>query len=212
MILPRLYPILDLATAAARGIPPVAAAQAMFDGGATLLQWRSKELLTDVLLDQCAQTSEMARQYGARLVVNDRADLALLVDCGLHVGQTDLPASAARHLLGPNGLLGLSTHTAAQIEQAERSGVALDYLALGPMYPTRSKDNPDPVVGVALLRRWRALTPRPLVAIGGITRENAREPLQAGADCVAVISDLFPDRCTPSELRRRMEEWINAVN
>ena len=212
MRFPRLYPILDLATAAARGVAPVAAAKAMFDGGATILQWRGKGALSSPLLDQCAEASAMARQYGARLVVNDRADLAMLVASGLHVGQRDLPPSAARYLLGPDALLGLSTHNAAQIEQAEQTGVAIDYLALGPMYPTRSKENPDPVVGLELLRRWRPLTPRPLVAIGGITRDNARETLEAGADSVAVISDLFPERSTPSDLRRRMEEWINAVN
>jgi thiamine-phosphate pyrophosphorylase len=136
----------------------------------------------------------------------------MLLGAGLHVGQDDLPPASARRLLGPAPTLGFSTHNADQLRDAESSGVQIDYLALGPLFATSSKQNPDPVVGPARLSEWRPLTSRPLVAIGGITRANAREVLIAGADSVAVISDLVPDPCTAHALARRVEEWLDLVN
>ena len=135
------------------------------------------------------------------LVVNDRADMARLVDAGLHLGQDDLPPSAARGILG-TAMLGFSTHNQAQLRAAANQPA--DYLALGPIFGTVSKQNPDPVVGLEGLRQGRPLTLRPLVAIGGITRENARAVLHAGADSVAVIGDLFP---ADGDIAARIGEW-----
>jgi thiamine-phosphate pyrophosphorylase len=140
--------------------------------------------------------------------VDDRADIAMLLGAGLHVGQEDLPPADARRLIGPGRILGLSTHNAEQFAAAAREPV--DYLAIGPIFATRSKANPDPVVGttgVKALGRCRV----PLVAIGGITRANALEVLEAGADSVAVIHDILPNDCTYEGLRQRIEEWQRLV-
>jgi thiamine-phosphate pyrophosphorylase len=127
-----------------------------------------------------------------KLVMNDRADLCLAAGCdGLHVGQEDLSPEAARKIIGPDRWLGVSTHSPEQLAEADRTSA--DYLAIGPIFGTTSKSNPDPVVGLDGLRRARELTRKPLVAIGGITRANARSVVDAGADSVAVISDLLRD-------------------
>ena len=124
--------------------------------------------------------------------MNDRADLCLAAAFdGLHVGQDDLSPDAARSIIGPDRGLGISTHNPEQIAVADQTDA--DYLAIGPVFATASKANPDPVVGLEGVRRARALTRKPLVAIGGITRQNARSVIEAGADSVAVISDLLPD-------------------
>jgi thiamine-phosphate pyrophosphorylase len=209
--LPRLYPILDAATAERAGVEPVAAAEAILGAGATILQWRSKGDLTEAHLERVERIARLCRDHGAMFVVNDRADLALLVGGGLHVGQDDLPPSHARQLIGSGGFLGLSTHSDTQLRAAEGCGVMLDYLALGPIFKTRSKQDPDPVVSLFQLQQWRPLTSRPVVAIGGITRTNALAVLDSGADSVAVISDLFPEPCTPSAISHRVEEWLNVV-
>ncbi len=146
---------------------------------------------------------------GATFIVNDRADMARLLVTGLHIGQDDLGPADARRLMGETGLIGFSTHNAHQLAVAAREPV--DYVALGPIYSTSSKSNPDPVVGVENLRKWRHLAPQPLVAIGGITRENARAVFDAGADSVAIIGDLVPAVCTESSLRARMEEWLQLT-
>jgi thiamine-phosphate pyrophosphorylase len=122
--------------------------------------------------------------------MNDRADLCLAADFdGLHVGQDDLSPNSARRIIGPTRLLGVSTHNPDQLAEADKT--TADYLAIGPIFATASKANPDPTVGVEGLRQARKLTSKPLVAIGGITRANARSVIEAGADSVAVISDLI---------------------
>jgi thiamine-phosphate pyrophosphorylase len=131
----------------------------------------------------------ICRDAGILFVINDRADFANLLGAALHIGQDDLPAPAARKVV-PNAVIGFSTHNAAQMRRA--IGSPVDYLSLGPVFPTKSKENPDPVVGLEGLRALRPLTSKPLVAIGGITLENAPEVLAAGADSVAVISGLLP--------------------
>jgi thiamine-phosphate pyrophosphorylase len=124
--------------------------------------------------------------------MNDRADLCLAAGChGLHVGQEDLSPEAARMVLGPSRWLGVSTHNSEQIQEADQTSA--DYLAIGPVFATSSKLNPDPVVGLEGVRRARALTRKPLVAIGGITRDNASSVIEAGADSIAVISNLVPN-------------------
>lgn len=205
MRLPRLYSILDGATLAGRQCPIEIAGQAMVEGGASLLQLRHKGHWTRAVFDEAVRLAQFCREQGVPLIINDRADIAMLLGAGLHVGQDDLAPSDARRLVGPNAILGLSTHTAEQLASAVREPVT--YVAIGPIFATSSKINPDPVVGLEHLRSWRALVQRPLVAIGGITRQNALAVLEAGADSVAVVRDIVPEPCTGRAIRERMEEW-----
>lgn len=209
MTLPRLYPILDTAALARRNCPVVTAAEAMLEGGARILQFRHKGHFTRAVFEQAGQVAVLCRKAGALFIVNDRADIALLLEAGVHVGQDDLPAADARRLLGPERVLGLSTHTREQFAAALAEPV--DYLAFGPIFLTGSKEKPDPAVGLEGLRGVRGLTARPLVAIGGIQRSNVLEVFACGADAVAVIGDLTPEPCTFETLRARMEEWQQLV-
>jgi thiamine-phosphate pyrophosphorylase len=186
MKLPAFYPIID----------NVAAAEALLEAGARILQFRHKSFFSRRALEEASRISELCRHAGAMFVVNDRADVAKLLDAALHLGQDDLAPEDARRILPAPSIIGFSTHNEQQLQAGDREPV--DYLAIGPIFPTRSKLNPDPVVGLDRLRALRALTQKPLVAIGGITRELAPQVFEAGADSVAVISDLFP----------RPEEWI----
>ncbi len=205
MKLPRLYPSLDTETLERRGFRVDSAAAAMLEGGAGILQYRRKGAFTRKAIDEAGRVAELCRRFGAIFIVDDRADMALLLNAGLHVGQQDLAPEDARCLIGPKRMLGFSTQDAAQLAAA--AGAPADYLALGPIFETASKQDPGPLVGLANLRAWRGLTSRPLVAIGGIHRENALAVLEAGADSVAVISDLLPEEMTSASLRTRMEEW-----
>jgi thiamine-phosphate diphosphorylase len=163
----------------------------MLEGGARLIQLRDKEASAKELLEAARACLKLTRAAGATLIINDRVDVALAADAdGAHLGQDDLTVAEARHLLGPNKIIGLSTHSLAQFRSALETSA--DYLAIGPVYATTTKENPDPVVGLSLIREARALTTRPIVAIGGITPERAPEVTAAGADCVAVISALYP--------------------
>lgn len=205
MRFPRVYPILDTETLAQHGIALDTAAAALLEGGAGILQVRQKGHWTRQVFESARQVACLCREAGAVLVVNDRADFAMLLEGGLHIGQEDLAPRDARKLIGPDALLGFSSHNLEQLSAA--GGEPVDYVALGPVYPTSSKHNPDPVVGVDEVRRLRPLIDKPLVAIGGITRANAAGVLNAGADSVAVISDLVPQSPTARSLRERMEEW-----
>jgi thiamine-phosphate pyrophosphorylase len=209
MKLPRLYPILDTEALSARGIRLTTAAAAFLDGGAGILQLRHKGHWSREIFDAARDVARLCREAGSPLVVNDRADFALLLEAGLHLGQDDLPPRDARRLIGSDALLGFSSHNPAQLCAA--GGEPVDYIALGPVFTTASKRNPDPVVGVQDISRCRALTEKPLVAIGGITRENAVQVLRAGADSVAVISGLLPESSSAHALRARMEEWQSLV-
>ena len=206
MTLPRYYPILDTATLAGLGISAEAAVAAMLAGGIRILQFRHKGHFSRDVFEQAGRVATLCREANAQLILDDRADIARLLDAGLHLGQDDLPPREARRILGAERTLGFSTHNALQLEMAQEQPV--DYVATGPIFQTASKQNPDPVVGLAGLRQMRALTARPLVAIGGITRENAHEVLEAGADSLAVIGDAL---CELSELRKRTEEWIRIA-
>ena len=188
--LPRLYPILDPACFSdAAGM--FAAADALVTSGCTLLQYRNKSGSARCMLDQ-ARELRTRLGTGVKLIMNDRTDLCLIAGFdGLHVGQDDLSPGAARMILGSDLWLGISTHNPEQLAEADKA--SSDYLAIGPVFPTSSKSNPDAVIGLAGVRRARALTSKPLVAIGGITRANARSVIEAGADSVAVISDLLRD-------------------
>ncbi len=190
MQLPRLYPILDPACFPdAEGV--FAAAEEVAAAGCTLLQYRNKSGNARRMLEEARQ---LRARLGAsvRLIMNDRADLCLAAGFdGLHVGQDDLLPDSARRIIGTARWLGVSTHNPEQLAEADKTSA--DYLAIGPIFATTSKANPDPVIGLEGIRRARELTRKPLVAIGGITRANARFVVEAGADAVAVISDLLLD-------------------
>jgi thiamine-phosphate pyrophosphorylase len=204
--LQRLYPILD--AACFRDAHELfSAAEELASAGCTLLQYRNKSGNARQMLDQAR---ELKSRLGAisrpsvKLIMNDRADLCLAAGFdGLHVGQDDLSPESARSILGSSCWLGVSTHNPEQLAEADKTSA--DYLAIGPVFATSSKANPDPVVGLAGVRRARELTRKPLVAIGGITRANARSVIEAGADSVAVISDLLRDP------RKSAEEFLRVL-
>jgi thiamine-phosphate pyrophosphorylase len=202
IMLPRLYAILDVACLPDHGAL-VAAAQELAAGGVTLLQYRNKSGAARQMLDQA---SELRRLLGdsVKLIMNDRADLCMAAGFnGVHLGQDDLSPEGARRVIGPDLWLGISTHNPEQVRQANNS--TADYIAVGPVFMTDSKSNPDPVIGLEGVRQARALTRKPLVAIGGITRGNCLSVIEAGADAVAVISDLLPDP------RKSAEEFLRIL-
>jgi thiamine-phosphate pyrophosphorylase len=204
----RVYPIADSEILTRRGFEPAGFVAALLDGGARLLQFRHKCAYTKNRYEQLEEIAALCRAAGAQLIVNDRADFAAICDAGLHVGQDDMPPVLARRVMGER-MLGLSTHTEAQMRAAAEEPV--NYVALGPIFRTVSKRNPDPEVGVQNLKDWRPLISKPLVAIGGITLENARAVLAAGADCVAVIGALLPESNELGQVKARMETWIRQV-
>ncbi len=209
LTLPRVYPILDTETFEARGFPCERAAAALLEGGAGILQFRHKGHWSRAVFESARVIAGMCREAGALFLVDDRADIAMLLGSGLHVGQDDLPPRDSRKLAGPDAIIGYSSHNMGQLCAA--GGEPVDYLAFGPIFTTSSKRNPDPVTGVESLRECRALADKLLVAIGGITRENALAVLAAGADSVAVIGDLLPAGLSSQSLRERMEEWRRLV-
>jgi len=209
MKLPRLYPILDTETLVNRGVGIELAAAAFLEGGAGILQFRHKGHWTREIFATAQGVARLCREAGAPLVINDRADFAVLLEAGLHLGQHDLAPRDARKLVGPDTMIGHSTHNRNQLCAA--GGEPVDYIALGPIFRTVSKVNPDPVVGVAELHLCRPLLEKPLVAIGGITQRNVADVLRAGADSVAVISGLLPENATARSIRERMEEWQELI-
>ena len=187
LVMPRLYVILDagMLTEPARDT-----AKKLMQAGVQLLQYRNKKAAAREVWMESRAIAEVARAANGSFFVNDRPDVAYLSGAaGVHVGQEDLSAEQARAVIGPDRWVGVSTHSLKQFEEA--AATSADYIAVGPIFPTSSKANPDPVVGTELLRRVRPLTPKPIVAIGGITLDRAPEVLAAGADSVAVISDIL---------------------
>ncbi len=193
MKLPPVYPIVDIATLTARGMDAVSFTQELVQAGAEILQLRYKNGSPQEILEQAAAISAVLEGTACLPVMNDRVDLALLAGWkAVHLGHKDLPPAAARAVFGEQGLLvGQSTHGEAQVIAGEQGSA--DYVAIGPVFGTATKADAEPVVGLAGVRRARALTRKPLVAIGGITRENAAAVIEAGADSVAVIGGLFAD-------------------
>jgi thiamine-phosphate pyrophosphorylase len=194
MNLPSLYPIIDLACFGCNPDPVLAAvrfAEQLLKGGATLIQLRDKSSDIRRFLS-CARALRRVTANKARLIINDRADLCLAAGAdGVHLGQDDLSPGSTRSILANNQQLciGYSTHNVDQVREAD--SMPVDYIAVGPVFATNSKANPDPVIGLKGVRAAREATRKPLVAIGGITRENCLSVKQAGADSVAVISDLL---------------------
>ncbi len=213
--LPAIYPVLDTGSLERLGLDPLLAAEAFVEGGAQILQFRHKGFWSRDTFALASQIAKLCAEARVPFIVNDRADYAAILGAGLHVGQEDLLPSDARRVIGPGAILGYSTHNPAQMAAAQSEPV--DYVAFGPVFPTQTKQNPDPTTGIDTLRAVRALTALPLVAIGGITIHNAPAVWQAGADSVAVISDLlqvsFPLSAsvtgmpTKQNLRDRLAEW-----
>jgi len=189
--LPRLQAILDVETARGAAIPPADLARAFLDGGARFIQIRAKQLPSGPFLELCDAVVRAAAPYDASVIVNDRVDLARLSGAaGVHVGQDDLPVASVRAILAPDAIVGYSTHNVAQIDGA--LAMPISYLAVGPIFGTRTKDTGYPAVGLELVRTAAARAGGiPVVAIGGITLENAPAVIDAGAAAVAVISDLL---------------------
>ena len=185
--LQKLYPV---TYPASPEFPYARQIRAFAEGGATLAQLRIKDTSPRDFYNHAEEAVAVARALGIRLIINDRADVALALGAdGVHLGQDDLPPAAARQLLGDEAVLGFSTHNVAQAIEASR--LPINYVAIGPIFPTASKDRPHPVVGLDGLSCVRAMTgDMPLVAIGGITTLTARAVLEAGADSVAVIGAL----------------------
>jgi thiamine-phosphate pyrophosphorylase len=204
--LPKFYPITD---ARLTRLSHAEQVERLRDGGARFIQLREKHLSPREFYDEAEAALDVARERGVRFIINDRADIALALGAdGVHLGQDDLDPAAARRLLGERFIIGYSTHTVAQAIDAAR--LPVDYIALGPIFPTRTKENPDPTVGLEALRRVRdAIDPSvALVAIGGITRATARAALDAGADSVAVVSALLD---APELIAERTKEFRKSL-
>ena len=191
LVFPRLYAIIDPTLLT---ISELDLAEALAGSGVELIQYRSKTASSRQFFEISRQLSSALGPRGIRLIVNDRPDIALLAGSGgVHVGQDDLSVEDARAIYGSDRWVGVSTHSLEQLAAADRTSA--DYIAIGPIFPTATKKNPDPVVGTELLRKARQMTKKPLVAIGGITLERAAEVYRAGADSLAVIRDLI---CVPN--------------
>ncbi len=198
----RIYPISDVRLS---GLCHAEQTRRVIDGGARLIQLREKNLPAREFYQQAAGALRIARERGALIIINDRVDVALALGAdGVHLGQDDLPPQEARRILGDQALIGFSTHS---LEQARRAlDLPIDYLAIGPIFATSSKENSHPVVGLDNLRLVRRVVGRiPLVAIGGITAENSSQVIDAGADCIAIISDIF---AFPPEITARTRDLV----
>ncbi len=206
MRLPRLYAIVDAGVAGSHGWTPPDLAAACFDGGARLLQLRAPRLATAQLEQWCDAIVARAAGYDAAVMVNDRADVAHACGAaGVHIGQDDLPAAAVRDIVGPAAIVGLSTHTGVQLDDAASQPVS--YVAVGPVYGTPTKATGYAPVGATLVRGATLRLPaHPVVAIGGITLEHAPELIAAGADAVAVISDLFRGSSPAARVRAYVDQ------
>jgi thiamine-phosphate pyrophosphorylase len=188
--LPRFYPILDAGLLTRTGLSIESFARELREAGIRFLQYRDKEAADELLLQRAAILRRIFPASDSCLILNDRVPLVLSAGYdGVHVGQEDLSPAEARAMVGSEVIVGVSTHGASQLVKAADSPV--DYVAIGPVFATSSKQVPDPVVGLDGVRAARALTNKPLVAIGGITRANCAAVIEAGADSVAVISDLI---------------------
>ena len=205
--LPRLYVILDEGLLT---IPAQQCAQELTEAGVRLLQYRNKAASAKELWQTSQELASFLLPRGVTFLVNDRPDIAVLAGAGgVHVGQDDIGVEQARLLIGAEKWVGVSTHNLEQFRAALASSA--DYIAVGPVFTTESKANPDPVVGTELIRLVRPLTDKPIVAIGGITLERAASMIAAGADSVAVISDVLRAR-HPGQRARQYLELLGGAN
>lgn len=203
--LPKVYPITDTEIS---GLSHCEQVKRLLEGSASLIQLREKRGSSRLFYADAKAALQVARSANAKLIINDRVDIAFALRAdGVHLGQEDMPVDAARRILGDDVVIGLSTHNLEQVHQAVR--LPIDYLAFGPIFPTTSKRNPDPVAGLNQLRLVRELARRmPVVAIGGINRFNAQDVLNAGADAVAVISGLLAN---PTRIAENLRHLITLV-
>lgn len=204
-ILPKIYPITDTVVS---GLSHCEQARQLIEAGATFVQLREKRASARSFLSEAAEARDLFRAAGATLIINDRVDIALAVQAdGVHLGQFDMPVEAARRLLGVDAIIGLSTHNLNQVKTALE--LPINYLAFGPVYPTKTKENPDPIAGITGLRRAKSLARSlPVVAIGGINQSNLQETLAAGADAVAVIAAVL----TPaSQIAQNLRDLTNIA-
>ncbi|HVB33926.1 MAG TPA: thiamine phosphate synthase [Patescibacteria group bacterium] len=200
-VFPRLYVILDAASIA---LPAAEMAEQLASAGTELIQYRDKQASSLQIFETCRELGLRLAKFPIRWIVNDRADIAMLTGAGgVHVGQDDLPVEAARRVVGPDRWVGYSTHTPEQVRLADATSA--DYIAFGPIFPTTTKQRADPAVGIEGLRRARALTSKPLVAIGGIRLENAEPLWAAGADSLAVARDIVSRHDPPARARLYLE-------
>jgi thiamine-phosphate pyrophosphorylase len=199
--LPRIYPITDTSVPRLSHTEQV---KRFIDGGATLIQLRDKLAAPKDFLREAESAVTVAKRNNVRIIINDRVDIAMAVGAdGVHLGQSDMPVDAARALLGAGAIIGLSTHSLTQVEHAIT--LPLDYVAYGPLFDTATKRDHEPLVGLSRLREVKdALRETPLVAIGGITQANFTTALDAGADSVAIISDLLKEPNKIAEKLKRM--------
>ena len=206
LVLPRLYVILDAAliTSSERDC-----ALSLAEAGVRLLQYRNKLATSRQFLKSSRELAEALGPHGVTFFVNDRPDVAFLAGAsGVHVGQEDLDVEQARQVAGQNKLVGISTHNLEQFQRAAASSA--DYIAVGPIFGTSSKANPDPVVGLDFLRKVRPLSDKPVVAIGGISPERAAAVIEAGADSVAVISGIL-SAADPGQRARQYIETLESA-
>jgi thiamine-phosphate pyrophosphorylase len=199
--LPRIYPITDRAVS---GLSHAEQVTRLIRGGATLIQLRDKNAAPNEFLRDAEAALAIARENNVRIIINDRVDIAMALKAdGVHLGQTDMPVEAARKLLGPQAMIGYSTHNLSQVEDAMR--LPIDYVAFGPIFETSTKTDHEPLVGLMHLRQIKErIGQEPLVAIGGITEENFGDTLTAGADSAAIISDLLKEPAKIAEKLSRM--------
>ena len=203
LVLPRLYVILD---AALLKIPIKECAKSLVDAGVRLIQYRNKRASGRELFETSRELATFLNPLGVQFIVNDRADVVALVGAGgVHVGQEDLGVERARLVMGGGKWVGVSTHNAGQFRGALETSA--DYIAVGPVFATGSKENADPVVGMGFVRETRGVTDRPIVGIGGITLERAAAVIEAGADSVAIISDILG----AENMGKRAREYVDLL-
>jgi thiamine-phosphate pyrophosphorylase len=202
--LPKLYPITDTRLT---GLSHAEQVERLAAGGATLIQLREKLAAPREFYHAALEAMRVARRLGVQIIINDRVDIAMAVEAdGVHLGQDDLPPERARQLLGPGRLVGFSTHNLNQALAADSAPI--DYLAIGPVFQTSTKEKPDPVVGLDRLGEIKRGLTKPLVAIGGITLDRAGSVIAAGADSVAVIADLY----SAGDITERTREFLTRLN
>ncbi len=204
--IPRVYPLTDVSLSGMSHLEQVAK---LIDGGATLIQLREKTLSSREFYEQAKSAVELGRKFGVKIIINDRVDLALILGAdGVHLGQDDLPPTLARDLLGAGAIIGFSTHSIEQAKQAIT--YPIDYLAIGPVFSTKSKTDTAPEVGLAGVQAVKEIAQDiHVVAIGGITEERMADVLAAGADSVALISAILSDA---SHLQATAKRLVSMTN
>jgi thiamine-phosphate pyrophosphorylase len=202
-LLPRFYPITDVRLS---GLSHAEQVERLAAGGATMIQLREKTASPRAFYTAALEAMKVARRLNVRIIINDRVDIVIAVNAdGVHLGQEDVPPDRARRLLGESRIVGFSTHGLKQAVEAE--GLPIDYIAIGPVFQTSTKEDPDAVVGLEVIAATRRQTSKPLVAIGGITLSRSASVIEAGADSVAVISDLF----STGDISERAREFIDRT-